>query len=706
MQDYFTDLIANDTILFIQRHRRKHPLKPFLAVLSFPAPHGPEDPAPQYSHLFPNVETHRTESWNYAPNPDKQWLLQHTGRMEPIHVVFTDVLQRRRLQTLQSVDHSIQRLMNELRELGELSNTYIIYTSDHGYHLGQYGLVKGKNMPYEFDIRVPYFIRGPGIPRNLTIRNPVLNIDIAPTILDMAGVDQPDFMDGRSLLPLIHEQGRTQGKHQRAVRRSKTPVEWRDTVLIERGKMAKLTRIRERWQKQRDQYGKSARLQHACAQPEFQKLCVEDQQWKCVRDHVGKWRIFKCQEDLQIDEECECRPERHEKRQKYHPLLPRRKRAVVSLRRIATTAELDEEGKNVTVDEELLRRWEKEFIFFLQQKEIIESGQWFQGVFDGQNRSSTNYRIRRSQRVTRKEKPKSVSIGSLCTRFNSSISCDAVVFESAHLWTVHKNKLDDRIENLRKRLSAYKDIRRQLKKSRPGGDFERTNVANDGSSKECNCWPPRAHSLQYVTQRMLLNAVHLCSAIHGYREQLGSASRSQSCLNTISARLISNNASFQKYRNKESNHGRRREHRRKPYEISPRRWLREGTRTNCNVPQMNCFVHGADHWRTPPLWPAVYGEFCFCQNSNNNTYWCLRTVNATHNFLYCEFITEFISFYDLSSDPNQLQNSVWSLSVGVLEQLSDQLQLLRTCRGREQCEHYSHRLWNTPFEQVHRLSNS
>lgn len=101
-KDYYPDLIANDSVTFLRQSKHNFARKPVMLVASFPAPHGPEDSAPQFSHLFFNVTTHHTPAYDYAPNPDKQWILQVTQKMQPIHKQFTDLLMTKRLQTLQA----------------------------------------------------------------------------------------------------------------------------------------------------------------------------------------------------------------------------------------------------------------------------------------------------------------------------------------------------------------------------------------------------------------------------------------------------------------------------------------------------------------------------------------------------------------------------------------------------------------------------
>jgi arylsulfatase A-like enzyme len=108
---------------------------------------------------------------------------------------------RGRLESLLAVDRMVGRLIETLRRTGRLENTVVIFTSDNGFLLGQHGLT-GKSLPYEESVRVPLVIRGPGFPAGRTRPAPVANIDLAPTISDLAGVLPGLEMDGISLLPV------------------------------------------------------------------------------------------------------------------------------------------------------------------------------------------------------------------------------------------------------------------------------------------------------------------------------------------------------------------------------------------------------------------------------------------------------------------------------------------------------------------------
>ena len=93
--------------------------------------------------------------------------------------------------------------MHTLRATKQLDNTYIVFASDNGFHLGQHRMPAGKQTPYETDIHVPLLVRGPGRARRRA-RHPLAgNTDLAPTFEAMAGARAPSFTDGRSLLPLL-----------------------------------------------------------------------------------------------------------------------------------------------------------------------------------------------------------------------------------------------------------------------------------------------------------------------------------------------------------------------------------------------------------------------------------------------------------------------------------------------------------------------
>ena len=200
-KDYETDVLAARTIDFIVRASQNRN-QPFFIYLAPSAPHLPATPAPKYAGAFPNATAPRPESFNADVKGKPAWM--HKKPLTPEEIGEIDQMYRKRLQSMLSVDDMVAEIVQELEKHGQLHNTYIFFTSDNGFHLGEHRLREGKSTAYEEDIRVPLIVRGPGVAAHIVLSEMSLNIDLAPTLADLAGVAIPDFVDGRSLKPLLH----------------------------------------------------------------------------------------------------------------------------------------------------------------------------------------------------------------------------------------------------------------------------------------------------------------------------------------------------------------------------------------------------------------------------------------------------------------------------------------------------------------------
>lgn len=139
-----------------------------------------------------------------------------------------DEFYRKRWQTLLSVDDLVEGVVKFLMEKGFLDNTYIILTSDNGYHLGQFAQAYDKRQPYDTDIRVPFIIRGPNIPKKIVINDLVALIDIAPTVLELANIpNEHKFFDGISFTESLHSNHNNEiNVNKKQMKRTKLLIEY------------------------------------------------------------------------------------------------------------------------------------------------------------------------------------------------------------------------------------------------------------------------------------------------------------------------------------------------------------------------------------------------------------------------------------------------------------------------------------------------
>ena len=212
---YMTDILTDKAITWLKEKRDTN--KPFSLNLWHKAVHQPHLPAPRHADLYvdeelptPPYDTHketfkgkpewqRKKTYGFAwkknlpiPSelPEQKWPINYDKNMQL-------------LRCLAAIDESLGRVLTTLEEMGELDNTVIIYTSDNGYFMGEHTFLD-KRLAYENSMRVPMLIRYPKIIKEGTqVKEQCLNIDMAPTILNLAGIEIPDYMQGESMVNLL-----------------------------------------------------------------------------------------------------------------------------------------------------------------------------------------------------------------------------------------------------------------------------------------------------------------------------------------------------------------------------------------------------------------------------------------------------------------------------------------------------------------------
>lgn len=192
---------------------------PFFLTVAPVAPHGTvcprEDggtyraapiPAERHKHLFEHSIVPRTANFNPDQASGAQWIAS-LPKQNQTNIDYNDEYYRDRLRSLQSVDEMIDSLIQRLDHSGALDNTWIFYSTDNGFHIGQHRTQPGKQSPYEEDLNIPMVVRGPGIPRGAVSDLITSHADLAPTFLEIAGASVPNdyVLDGQPM-PLISSQ--------------------------------------------------------------------------------------------------------------------------------------------------------------------------------------------------------------------------------------------------------------------------------------------------------------------------------------------------------------------------------------------------------------------------------------------------------------------------------------------------------------------
>ncbi|KAK4705241.1 hypothetical protein P7C70_g972, partial [Phenoliferia sp. Uapishka_3] len=162
--------------------------------------------AGRHSHLFTNVTLDYSRASHNPERPSGVSWIRELERLNRTQVDYIEEFYRARLRALQAVDELVEGVVRKLEEMGELENTFIVYTSDNGFEAnGGHRRQPGKTLPYEEDINIPFVVRGPSVPAGLVDTSSVYSLaDLGATILHLAGAKTSYIHDG-SLVPFTQE---------------------------------------------------------------------------------------------------------------------------------------------------------------------------------------------------------------------------------------------------------------------------------------------------------------------------------------------------------------------------------------------------------------------------------------------------------------------------------------------------------------------
>ena len=214
--DHYTDWLSGEATRFIGDHQGS--TRPFFMQISAWDTHSPLLVPERHRDAYPHARAPRPPSFDEADVSEKPGWVAEKPALRQEEIARFDRLQAARMRSALTLEDLSRSVASALSRTDQQDDTYVIFTSDNGFHMGLHRVRGAKWTAYTEAHEVPFAVRGPGVPRDRSFDDLVTNTDIAPTVLDLAGLPAPGWMDGRSFAPFLD---------------GTAPEAWRSSVLIE-----------------------------------------------------------------------------------------------------------------------------------------------------------------------------------------------------------------------------------------------------------------------------------------------------------------------------------------------------------------------------------------------------------------------------------------------------------------------------------------